>query len=146
MPVMDHAIGSSAAVLNRIGRAFALAATDSKAGPHVLATGLVLRVTAPDGASCTITLGPEEVSTVDGPGECAPDVILEAPAATLARVWTGEVDAGTLIGRREMSANGPINEILRTLVVLPQTYALYRRLLRADTDAQAEGGTLSATA
>lgn len=143
---MDHAIDSHGAVLDRIGRTFVLAGTDAKVGPQVLAAGLVLRVAASEGGLCTIALGPEEVSVLDGAGDRAPDVILEAPGVTLARVWTGELDVATAIGRREVSASGPINEILRMLVVLPQTYALYRRLLRADADAQAEGGALPATA
>ncbi len=142
---MDHAIDSGAMIVGRIGRTFAVAGTDTKVGPHVLSASLVLRVAARDGDLCTIVLGPEAVTVLDGASDRAPDVILEAPAATLARVWTGELDAGTALGRREMTASGPINEILRTLVVLPQTYALYRRLVRADADAQAEGDALPST-
>lgn len=119
-------------IVARVAAAVAAVGADPKLAGPLLAAEVVVRVTTPDGEACTLTLGPAEVDVVAGLAERAPDVILEAEADVLDRVWSGEVDPGQAVGRRELVASGPVNEVLRTLHVLPRIAAAYRRLTRAE--------------
>lgn len=118
---------SSADQLKQIlGGFFEMLASDPIVGPKLLASKLVIKFVyrEPD-ASITIDLtGEKPVFTFDDEQK-KPSVEMGMKADTAHKFWMGQVNLVIALARREITAKGPVPQILKLLPIIKPAYKLY---------------------
>ncbi|MDO8518688.1 MAG: hypothetical protein Q7T11_00815 [Deltaproteobacteria bacterium] len=123
---------SSADQLKKVlGGFFELLAADPAVGPKLLTSKLIIKFVyrEPD-ASITIDMtGEKAVFTFDD-AEKKPVVEMNMKADTAHRFWMGDVNLVVSLARREITAKGPIPQILKLLPIIKPAYKLYPDYIR----------------
>ncbi|OGQ08078.1 MAG: hypothetical protein A3G32_07985 [Deltaproteobacteria bacterium RIFCSPLOWO2_12_FULL_40_28] len=117
-----------------LGGFFNVLATDPAIGPKLLNSKLILKFIyrEPD-ASITVDLsGASVVITFDDQIK-KPIVEMNMKGDTAHRFWKGEVNLVIALARREITARGPIPQILKLLPLIKSAYGLYPQYLKAQS-------------
>lgn len=120
-----------------LGGFFNVLATDPSIGPKLLNSKLILKFIyrEPD-ASITVDLsGAAVVITFDDQIK-KPIVEMNMKAETAHRFWKGEVNLVIALARREITAKGPIPQILKLLPIIRFAYQLYPQYLKEQSTSQ----------
>jgi hypothetical protein len=111
---------------NVLGDFFKLLAADATVGPKLLASKMIIKFNyrEPD-ASITIDLtGEAAVFSFDDLTK-KPTVEMSMKAETAHKFWLGEVNLVIALARREITAKGPVPQILKLLPIIKPAYKLY---------------------
>lgn len=111
---------------NVLGDFFKLLSNDALIGPKLIASKLIIKfVYREPNASITIDLsGEAPVFTFDDDVK-KPIVEMNMKADTAHKFWMGEVNLVIALARREITAKGPVPQILKLLPIIKPAYKLY---------------------
>lgn len=118
---------SSADQLKKVlGSFFELLAADPVIGPKLLESKLIIKFNyrEPDAAITIDMKGEKAVFTFDD-AEKKPVVEMSMKADTAHKFWMGDVNLIIALARREITAKGPIPQILKLLPIIKPAYKLY---------------------
>jgi hypothetical protein len=117
---------SSQQLKDVLGNFFRLLSNDPQIGPKLLASKMVIKFNyrEPE-ASITIDLtGSEPIFTFDDVAK-KPTVEMSMKADTAHKFWKGDVNLVMALARREITAKGPVPQILKLLPIIKPAYKLY---------------------
>ena len=109
-----------------LGGFFELLAADNTVGPKLMASKLIVKFNyrEPD-ASITIDMSGEKPLFTFDDNEKKAIVEMSMKADTAHRFWQGNVNLVIALARREMTAKGPVPQILKLLPIIKPAYKLY---------------------
>lgn len=123
---------SSAEQLKKVlGGFFEVLATDPVVAPKLMASKLIVKFNyrEPDAAITIDMSGDKAVFTFDD-NEKKPIVEMNMKADTAHRFWQGNVNLIIALARREITAKGPVPQILKLLPIIKPAYKLYPEYIK----------------
>lgn len=120
-----------------VGELMNRAKLDSKVGPKIAKSGLVIqfKYTDPEAVTTINARTPPTqpgafVDVINGPCKLTPDVTMSMKADVSHAFWHGKVNLLSALAKRDIVATGPIPKILKLLPAVEPLYKLYPALLR----------------
>jgi hypothetical protein len=120
-----------------VGELMDRAKTDSKVGPKIAKSGIVIQFKYSDPDAVTTvnakakpTQPDAYVDVIHGPCSLKADVVMTMKADVAHAFWHGKVNLVAALAKKEIVANGPMPKILKLLPAVEPLYKEYPALLR----------------